>query len=143
MTKLRLEVLRGRGIVHSTPRYEQGLNTIAQVLVDLMHFAAADGKNFDQELKKAQILFQQQDAEDLQERRKKKAEEAFASQEFDPYCVKDTDGWVQNQEDRLECNVFLEGEYEPYQEGESRKVRFIVEFAANSDVVVCKSVDWD
>ena len=47
------QVNRGRSIVHSTERYKNYQNSLADVLLDLMHWARQDGIDFDDELASA------------------------------------------------------------------------------------------
>jgi hypothetical protein len=48
---------RGRGVVHSNKRYEEGTDKLREVLRDLMHYSLLDGVNFNQELDRAYVAF--------------------------------------------------------------------------------------
>jgi hypothetical protein len=48
---------RGRNLVHSTERYKECTDNLTDVLCDLMHYATADGRNFEKELEKARQLY--------------------------------------------------------------------------------------
>lgn len=51
---------RGRAIVHTNERYRANRNTLADVLLDLLHYADADGLvNFDAELEIARRHFKE------------------------------------------------------------------------------------
>lgn len=53
---------RGRQIVHTTERYKNCNDNLADVLLDLMMYAAADGKDFEKELETARRWFKQDTA---------------------------------------------------------------------------------
>jgi hypothetical protein len=53
------KVVRGRGIVHSNERYQKSLNTVADVLEDLMAYCADSGTDFEKELAAARRYFSQ------------------------------------------------------------------------------------
>ncbi len=52
--------LRGRSIVHSNERHRDGDDSLESVLADLLHYAARDGKDFDEALLYARQAFEEE-----------------------------------------------------------------------------------
>jgi NTP pyrophosphatase (non-canonical NTP hydrolase) len=53
------KAVRGQTMVHSNERYKQNLDSLADVLEDLMCYAAKEGKDFDTELANARRYYKQ------------------------------------------------------------------------------------
>ncbi len=57
-------VRRGESIVHSNERRRNGYDQLESVLLDLLHYAAAKGEDFDEPLRYAREAFEQETKED-------------------------------------------------------------------------------
>jgi hypothetical protein len=52
-----LAAIRGTGIIHTNKRYDTSTDTLSSVLCDLLHYAAREGKSFDEALTHARQQF--------------------------------------------------------------------------------------
>lgn len=58
-TFIAIRAARGMSIVHSTERYKNSKDNLADVLTDLLHYAAKYGKDFEKELEIAKSFFKE------------------------------------------------------------------------------------